>query len=220
MILQKEISSFSSIGGEIILRGDFNSRLGNKHKDYILSDTSEFLPIHSSITETEILKFRNSQDKKTNVNGKHFVDLCMVNNLKILNERTIGDLTGKYTFHQYNGSSVVDYIIAEPNIFDKINYFQVLPLTTYSDHYQIIAILDIKPLNPTNGSKNSYANTPGQFKWDSSSKEKINSYLRYHDFTKAVTILKQNLESSTSDMLMNTAVTDITNILINVSKNC
>ena len=50
--------------------------------------------------------------------------------------------------------------------------------------------------------------------------EKINSYLRSHDFTKAVTILKQNLESSTSDMLMNTAVTDITNILIDVSKNC
>ena len=220
MILQKEISSFSSIGGEIILRGDFNSRLGNKHKDYILSDTNEFLPIHSSITETDILTFRNSQNKKTNVNGKHFVDLCMVNNLKILNERTIGDLTGKYTFHQYNGSSVVDYIIAEPDIFDKINYFQVLPLTTYSDHCQIIANLNIKPLNPTNGSKNSYANTPGQFKWDNSSKEKINSYLRYHDFTKAVTILKQNLESSTSDMLMNTAVTDITNILINVTKNC
>ena len=143
----------------------------------------------------------------------------MVNNLEILNGRKIGDLTVKYTCHQYNGSSVVDYIIAEPNIFDKINYFQVLPLNTYSDHCQIIANLDIKPLNPTNVSKNSYAKTPGQLKWESSSKEKINSYLRSHDFTKAVTILKQNLESSTSDMLMNTAVTDITNILINVSKN-
>ena len=75
MILQKEISSFSSIGGDIILGGDFNLRLGNKHKDYILSDTNEFLLIDSSITETDILTFRNSQDKKkTNVNGKHFVD--------------------------------------------------------------------------------------------------------------------------------------------------
>ena len=153
MILQKEISSFSSLGGEIILGGDFNSRLGYKHKDYILSDTNEFLPIDSSVTETDIFAFRNSQDKKTNTNGKHFVDLCMVNNLKILNGRKIGDLTGKYTCHQYNGSSVVDYITVEPNIFDKINYFQVLPLTTYSDHCQIIANLDIKPKNPTNVSK-------------------------------------------------------------------
>ena len=97
-----------------------------------------------------------------------------------------------------NGSSVVDYITAEPNIFDKTNYLQVLPRTTYSDHCQIIANCDIKPLNPTNVSKKSYDKTPGQFKWDSSSKQKINSYLRSHDFTKAVTILKQNLESSTS----------------------
>ena len=130
MILQKEVSSFSSIGGEIILGGDFNSRLRNKHKDYILSDTNEFLPIDSSITETDILTFRNSQDKKKNVNGKHFVDLCIINNLKILNLMKIGDLTVKYTCHQYNGSSAVDYIIAESNIFDKINYFQVLPITT------------------------------------------------------------------------------------------
>ena len=100
MILQKVISSFSSIGGEIILGGDLNSRLGNKHKDYILSGTNEVLPIDSSITETDILTFRISQVKKTNVNGKHFVDLCMVNNLKILNGRKIGDLTGKFTCHQ------------------------------------------------------------------------------------------------------------------------
>ena len=85
---------------------------------------------------------------------------------------------------------------------------------------QIIANLNIKPKNPTNVSKKGYAKTPGQFKWDSSSKQKINSYLRSHDFTKAITILEQNLEPSTSDKLMSTAVTDITNILINVSKNC
>ena len=59
MILQKEISSFSSLGGEIILGEDFNSRLGTKHKDYILSDTNEFLPIDSSITETDILTLQD-----------------------------------------------------------------------------------------------------------------------------------------------------------------
>ena len=122
MILQKELSSFSSFCGEIILGGDFNSRLGNKDKDYILSDT-----------------------------------------LKILNGKKIGDLTGKYTCHQSNGSSVVDYIIAEPNIFDKINYFQVLPLTTYSDHCQIIANLDIKPLNPINISKKCFGKPQASF---------------------------------------------------------
>ena len=200
--------------------GDFSSRLGNEHKDYIITDTSEFLPIDNSINKTDILTFKNSQDKKTNSNGKHLADLCMINNLKILNGRKIGDLTGKYTCHQYNGSSVVDYIIAEPNIFNKINYFQVLPLTTHSDHCQIVANLDIKPKNPTNTGEKSYAKASGHFKGDSNSKQKVNSYLRSHDFTKAIKLLKQNLESAVSDIHMNAAVTDLTNILVDVSRNC
>ena len=44
--------------------------------------------------------------------------------------------------------------------------------------------------------------------------------MRSHDFTEAVKILKQNLESATSDIHINTAVTDLTNILISVSRNC
>ena len=133
----------SSIGDEINLGGDFNSRLGNKHKDYIITKTNEFLAIAHFIIKIDILTFRNSQDKiKTNISGKHLADLCMINNLKILNSRKIGDLTGKYTCHQYNGSSIVDYITAEPNIFNKINYFQVILLTTYSDHCQIVVNLD------------------------------------------------------------------------------
>ena len=111
-------------------------------------------------------------------------------------------------------------IIAGINIFNKINYFQVLPLPTYLDHSQIVANLDIKPKNPTNTDGKSYAKAPGQFKWDSNSKQKINFYLRSHEFTKAINILEQNLESATSDIHMNTAVTDLTNILVHVSRNC
>ena len=71
-----------------------------------------FFPVDSSMIQTDTHTFRNSEDKKSNTNRRHSADLCMVNNLKILNGRKIGDLTGKYTCHQYNGSSVVDYIIA------------------------------------------------------------------------------------------------------------
>ena len=44
LILQKEISTFSSLGGHIILGEDFNSGLGNKFKDYIMSDSNDFYP--------------------------------------------------------------------------------------------------------------------------------------------------------------------------------
>ena len=45
LILQKETSTFSPLGGHIILGGgggDFNSRLGNKLTDYIVSDSNDF----------------------------------------------------------------------------------------------------------------------------------------------------------------------------------
>ena len=44
--------------------------------------------------------------------------------------------------------------------------------------------------------------------------------MRSLDFTKAIKILKRNLESATSDTHLNTAVTDLTNILVNVRRNC
>ena len=99
MILQKEISLFNSLGDDILLGGDFNSRMGTKYKDFIISDSYNFLPIDSSMIQTDTYKFRNSQDKKSNTNRRHLADLFMVNNLKILNGRKIGDLTGKYTCH-------------------------------------------------------------------------------------------------------------------------
>ena len=111
--------------------------MGTKYKDFIISDSDNFLTIDSSMIQTDSHTFRSSQDTKSNTNDRHLADLCIVNNLKILNGRKISDLTGKYTCHQYNGSSVVDYIIAGTNIYEKINYFKILPLTRFSDHCQI-----------------------------------------------------------------------------------
>ena len=80
MILQKEISLFNSLGGDILLGGDFNSRMGIKYKDFIISDSKNFLPIDSSMIQTDTHTFRSSQDKKSNTNGRHLAHLCMVNN--------------------------------------------------------------------------------------------------------------------------------------------
>ena len=110
-ILEKEMSYYAS-PGDIILGGDFNSRLGYRFKDYILTDSNKFLPIDQSF-QIDYDNFRNSQDKKDNSYGKHLSELCITHNLKILNGRTAGDMTGKYTCFKYNGCSVVDYIMVD-----------------------------------------------------------------------------------------------------------
>ena len=86
----------------------------------------------------------------------------MINNLKILNGRKIG-------------SSAVDYIITETDLFDKVRYFLVLPLTLFSDHCPIIANMDIKSIisKSKNTDQKNHIKAPGYLKWGINSKLKI-----------------------------------------------
>ena len=67
-----------------------------------MSDSNDFLPIDNTLqTDSSSFTHRYIQDKNTNTSGKHLADLCMINNLKILNGRKIGELVGKYTYTTY-----------------------------------------------------------------------------------------------------------------------
>ena len=73
-------------------------------------------------------------NKNENSYGKLLSDLCITHSLKILNGRTIGGLTGKFTCFAYNGNSTVDLLLATNTVKQKVNYFKILPLTEWSDH--------------------------------------------------------------------------------------
>ena len=45
----------------------------------------------------------------TNEYGNNLLDICIGSQLRIMNGRTIGDTSGKPTYHGYNGSSLDDY---------------------------------------------------------------------------------------------------------------
>ena len=51
--------------------------------------------------------YRVSQDLSKNSNGIKLTDMLKSTDLTILNGNTLGDVTGKFTCHMYNGSSVV-----------------------------------------------------------------------------------------------------------------
>ena len=60
-----------------------------------------------------------SQDKITDTRGNHLIDICVGNQLRILNGRLAGDSFGKFSCHTYNGSSTVEYVIvSEPLLFE------------------------------------------------------------------------------------------------------
>ena len=141
-----------------------------------MSNSNDFLPIDNTFqTDSSSFTHRYIQDKNTNTNGEHLADLCMIINLKILNGRKIGDLVGKYTCDHYNGSSTVDYIITETNLFDKVGYFQVLPLNLFYEYCPIISNMDKKNINSKskNTEQQNHIKAPGYI----NSKQKILKYL-------------------------------------------
>ena len=116
----------------------------------VLFDDHRFLNL-SEDYEIDCAPMRLSEDKNhTDTRGKGLIDLCSGNNLRIANGRTIGDLFGKKTCFQYNGSSLVDYVICSKNLLSYIQFLKVFPLLPHlSDHCQISYNIKISQRNPT-----------------------------------------------------------------------
>ena len=70
--------------------------------------------------------------------GRGLVDICKATGVVILNGRKTGELYGKYTCFQWNGSSTVDYVLVNENLYDNIVLFKVGKFISWiSDHCAI-----------------------------------------------------------------------------------
>ena len=115
-----EVTHFSK-KGLILLQGDLNGRTGQE-KDYLEADK---LDSQFCIENLDNQNMRNSEDKSKNTRGNELLDICKLNDMLILNGRTTGDIFGKFTCHNWNGSSVVDYFLAPNQFCDRISNFSV-----------------------------------------------------------------------------------------------
>lgn len=77
--------------------------------------------------------------------GKSLLDLCCEFGIHVLNGRCEGDECGEMTFVSQQGSSIVDYILVDTNLFCKLQIFQVLN-TDLSMHFPIVTELSIDTL--------------------------------------------------------------------------
>ena len=102
--------------GEIILQGDFNARTG-KEDDFISKD--KFDDIFGIENEATNLP-RNSEDGKVCEKGALLLDLCKSCDYRICNGRKPGDLFGKFTSIQWNGSALVDYVITPSSNLSRV----------------------------------------------------------------------------------------------------
>ena len=172
--LKSEIDDFSK-KGDIIIGGDFHCRVGLL-PDYVEEDNN----FYGNGDPEQIIdnQFANiySQDKTINSLGRNLIDLCLTRQLKIINGRTLGDLTGNFTCIKRNGNSVVDYIICSESLLHKVIAFKIKHITNFSDHCQLSLTLDIKAKNNKKEialkSKNLQKGKP-KYIWNEDSKHKL-----------------------------------------------
>ena len=98
-------------------------------------------------SDVSILKHRCPKEKIVNENGKELINLCVGNNLCIVNGR-IGEYPdGSFTCHTARSESVVDYFIVNTEQLHSVSKFKVQANSPLSDHNCIT--MDIKLTSPT-----------------------------------------------------------------------
>ena len=114
--------------------GDFNARTSTL-SDVLPGDKDEdqFQTDFFSNIDTQ----RANQDRHINEHGRRLVEYCAATKSFIANGRTLGDLHGKFTCHEHNGSSAVDYAVVDESMADYVQTFQVLDPNRGSDHCAI-----------------------------------------------------------------------------------
>jgi len=116
-----EVGMIQDLGGSILLTGDFNARtsVADDYVDYryFADHMPDTLPLGNNFSE--VLLRRHNLDKG-GLKGWHneFLDLCRSLGLLILNGRITGDESGECTCFANGGSSLVDYMVASPALFD------------------------------------------------------------------------------------------------------
>ena len=156
----------------IILIGDFNSR--TKLFEDILQTENEVDEYIPRVLISDIKRKRANQDKKGNKYGKKLTDLCLTSKLYIANGRTLGDLNGKFTCFEKNGTSTVDYAIISENLNAFIHSFSITDPFLGSDHCILKLTVSLPKEVMTNGIEMN-KDIP-KIKWNEENK---NNFLQY-----------------------------------------
>ncbi|CAG2220031.1 unnamed protein product [Mytilus edulis] len=167
----------SSSKGDILFCGDLNARTSTE-EDYIAQDSSRYLPLFESYKPDNQIRFRKNCDETLDSRGKEIIDLCISNQMRVVNGRCMGDLLGHFTCFNTHGQSTVDYLIANERLFNQILYFRVSEfVSTFSDCHCKISWEILAKYQITETQSNNLHAAPVNFRWTEDSPLKFQQAL-------------------------------------------
>ena len=189
--------------------GDLNARTGNLDDTILPDKYDEVFNISTNHTHK-----RNSQDKEINHRGSELLELCKALDINIINGRTTGDLFGSYTMFNWNGSSVVDYLLSSGNISHKVLSFKVGEFTPWlSDHCPIYSTIELSKDVGVNCPLTPKKKAPLRFVWSETGKRDYLNMLNSPEYSKT---LENALNLDYGDP--NSVVNYVSDLLISVAK--
>ena len=135
--LEKDCAKYNA-KGSILIAGDLNARTST-NCDSVDDFSDKFSPINNIdhyINDGKGLPRQNMDPSSCDNRGEKMLNICKASHMRILNCR-FNDKTGKLTrFPTKSGdsTSLIDYFIADESMLQYIKSFDVLPLSTMSDH--------------------------------------------------------------------------------------
>ena len=153
-----------SKSGRVFICGDTNART-SEIIDHVIPDAFDGLSEYFQTQPEE--SSRNNVDKMVNGYGKKLIDLCKYTGLQICNGRLC---ESAHTCYKYNGESVVDYLLAQPDAFAAIENFHIRDKSVYSDHCALSFSLTGKSQG-THSGKTRFrpSSNPVVYRWDQNS---------------------------------------------------
>ena len=145
--IRNGLAYYKSVYGDdckFYIVGGLNARTGNLC-DYIENDDSTHLPVSDDYIEDDVtVKPRCNKDKTVNTAGRTLIELCKMCDIRTVNGRVGDDLgVGDYTYMNYNGQSVIDYVICSTQLLQKMSNFKLLDFNENSDHRPVVFEIDL-----------------------------------------------------------------------------
>ncbi|KMQ88770.1 hypothetical protein RF55_11684 [Lasius niger] len=123
--LKKWMEESEEKGKRVVIGGDFNTRIGEMGGRVNMGENEE------------IIKSRNFKDKKINRERRRLVEVLEETGWSIINDNIRGDEEGEYTYTGGRGNTVIDYVLGNEGVWEKIERLEIGE-DIDSDHHPVI----------------------------------------------------------------------------------
>ena len=179
--LTDAILKYSAMGS-VLITGDLNSRISFLDMDNESFEIPHLENLGFIERSNEPIPKRSTCDHVTNRFGKKLKDLCTSLDLHIANGRVPGDRVGNFTCHNNRGSSVVDYVICDHNLFKKVKRLTMLEPSFGSIHTPLSLSFSCE-FSITNSTRDSnMVPYPPKLVWDPNNQQAFKEMLKLREF--------------------------------------